>query len=335
MDVKDRLTRWALRRPHVLLVVPSTATTTGWDVEAQLWRRRWPVVAAPADADLLLTVGDCGSGLTGAADVLWAQVPRPRHRAHLAFGHDVTQTLDDAAAALLEPAANAPGPEPAAHDDHRTGGNAEHDMGADVAGLPMAGGGPDRDGLELDALTVHLGPVLPGWPTGLVVRATMQGDVLTDVHASVLDAAAAQPRHAERAPHEHTTLHALEHLERFLVVAGWSAAARDARRLRCGLWQAPGSTPDLTRAGLRLTRAIRRSRTLAWATRDLRGALPRVHAWCEVVEHGLGDATTTPPDPLPLAELFALVTGLDVGSARLVVASLPLTLVDAQERSRS
>ena len=45
----------------------------------------------------------------------------------------------------------------------------------------------DRDGLALDALHVALGPVLPHWPTGLVVHATLAGDLVTDARAEVLD----------------------------------------------------------------------------------------------------------------------------------------------------
>jgi hypothetical protein len=49
-----------------------------------------------------------------------------------------------------------------------------HDMGeVDMGmpgGLPMAERGEDRDRLKLDRLHVPLGPVLPDWPAGLLVR---------------------------------------------------------------------------------------------------------------------------------------------------------------------
>ncbi len=51
------------------------------------------------------------------------------------------------------------------------------------AGLEMAGRGPDRDGLKLDQLHLSLGPVLADWPTGLMLRITLQGDVIQGAHA--------------------------------------------------------------------------------------------------------------------------------------------------------
>ena len=54
------------------------------------------------------------------------------------------------------------------------------------AGLPMADRGEDRDGLKLDQLHVPLGPVLPDWPAGLVVRVTLQGDVVQHAEADAV-----------------------------------------------------------------------------------------------------------------------------------------------------
>ncbi len=348
MELRRRLTRWALRRPHVMLVAAPGCTTLRWDVEASLQRRGWAHATSPADADLLLTAGDLGEGLGAAADLLWSQVPRPRHRAVLAVGA-VEQGLDDAAGALLADAADRQRPPPpdhvqptdqdhggegdaadggetdGGHDDHDMGGHdmGGHDMGGHVAGLPMAGGAPDRDGLELDALTVRLGPVLPGWPTGLVVTATLQGDVLTGVRTTVTAGPGSEPREET----SHPTMRALDALERLLVVAGWSTAARDTARLRSQLWDAGSTTSDLARRGRRLTEQVRRSRTLAWALRDLPEVEPRLRAWCDAVAAGLeGSAGAGAVDPVPLEDLTALLDGLDLGSARLVVASLPLDL---------
>jgi hypothetical protein len=53
-----------------------------------------------------------------------------------------------------------------------------------VRGLPMAREGDDRVGLRLGRLHVPLGPVLPDWPAGLVMRLTLQGDARG---AAVLD----------------------------------------------------------------------------------------------------------------------------------------------------
>lgn len=48
-------------------------------------------------------------------------------------------------------------------------------------GRPMAGRGPDRDGLELDQLPVRIGPFFPAFPPGLLLDVKLQGDVLQEV----------------------------------------------------------------------------------------------------------------------------------------------------------
>lgn len=45
-------------------------------------------------------------------------------------------------------------------------------------GRPMAGLGPDRDGLRLDVLPVKVGPYFPHFPTGLAFNFSLAGDVV-------------------------------------------------------------------------------------------------------------------------------------------------------------
>ena len=45
-------------------------------------------------------------------------------------------------------------------------------------GRPMAGLGPDRDGLRLDALPLRVGPFFPAFPAGLMLDVTVAGDVV-------------------------------------------------------------------------------------------------------------------------------------------------------------
>src|SRR5699024_5964325 len=78
------------------------------------------------------------------------------------------------------------------HEGH--GGHESHEGhgghgGMDMApgGIPLAQGGEDRDGLEMDVLHLALGPVLPFWPAGLVLRCSLQGDVVVDAEAAVID----------------------------------------------------------------------------------------------------------------------------------------------------
>ncbi|MDP9388078.1 MAG: hypothetical protein M3Q48_09255 [Actinomycetota bacterium] len=48
-------------------------------------------------------------------------------------------------------------------------------------GRPLAGRAPDPDGLELDQLPLHVGPMFPPFPPGLVLDVQLQGDVIREV----------------------------------------------------------------------------------------------------------------------------------------------------------
>lgn len=49
-------------------------------------------------------------------------------------------------------------------------------------GRPLPGRAPDRDGVELDQLTVTFGPAIPVLPPGLVLEARVQGDVIQEAN---------------------------------------------------------------------------------------------------------------------------------------------------------
>ncbi|WP_246214579.1 hypothetical protein [Modestobacter muralis] len=220
------------------------------------------------------------------------------------------------------------------HAGHDMGGHGMHHGGM-VAGLPMARTAQDRDGLDLDTLSLALGPILPGWPTGLVLRTQLQGDVLTDVVLSWT--AGAEPT-ADHADARDPQLTALDHLARFLAVAGWGRAARRARRVRAGLAATdPAVRSSAQDPARRLATQIRRSHALTWSVRRM-GRLPeagggehgqgrprptadvvdRVHRWCDAVAQPTG---ATPVMPIPLADLAAALHGTELATARLVVAS--------------
>jgi hypothetical protein len=65
-------------------------------------------------------------------------------------------------------------------------------------GRPLPGRAPDRDGVELDQLTVRMGPALPLLPPGLVLEVKLQGDVIQE--ASILDNAFDDRAVLERVP---------------------------------------------------------------------------------------------------------------------------------------
>jgi hypothetical protein len=354
-----RFREWAFARPRVLLVDAPGGTALRWSVEAELDCRGWPHAVSPADTDLLVVLGKPGPELAEAVELLWTQVPAPRHRVDLSFPADIAAALDAGGDGVVRrvvaSAAGDDRPSPASllgKDGHTEGmdhggghagmdhggghagmedGDAGHEghhmhHGGEVAGLPMAMSGPDRDGLELDVLKVALGPVLPGWPTGVVLRADLLGDVLTSVELSWLDADSLPATKPDLDPQRA----ALDRLSRFLVVAGWPTAARDARRARDGIG---GGDRDRRAAAQRLavavTRRVRRSRTLAWTaggigqTAPERGAGPdvldRVRSWCDAGAGHQLEASVSSLDDVP-----ALVEGTEIGSARLIVASLHL-----------
>src|SRR5262249_44696751 len=162
------------------------------------------------------------------------------------------------------------------------GGMGRADEMGMAGGLRVASRGEDRDGLKLDQLHVPLGPFLPDWPAGLVVRVVLQGDVIQRATAGFvgvtgegrpywpdlwLRAVAGDGADVGEAARRRLPSH-LDSLGRFLAVAGWDLAAVTARRLRDeSLAGAPAAT--LEPAVRSFARRVGRSRVLAWATRGL------------------------------------------------------------------
>ncbi|MGW3347904.1 hypothetical protein ACWDA3_31810 [Nonomuraea rubra] len=225
------------------------------------------------------------------------------------------------------------------HDSHE-GGHHAHHMG-NPGGVPMAGRGPDRDGLSLDRLHVPLGPVLPDWPCGLVVETVLQGDVIQEATVRWLGggesfwtepwdrAAAGQPVTRGEAGRRRAAAH-LDSLGRLLSVAGWPTAARGARTVRDRLL-ADAPREALTAPYERLARQVRRSRTLRWMLRGVGSAgdgdaMARLESWFGATRAAIASIE----DEAPLDEerparntLHAeLLVGAELATARLIIASL-------------
>ena len=409
MVLIDRLRRWAVARPGVLIVDAPGTERLRWSVQAEIDRRGWQLAPSPADASVMLTVGILPASLAAAADLLWSQMPQPRVRRMIEVG-ELGPQLDAAIAALVTPSAYeanamdaatqlsskqdadaASGQDMGGHDmgmgghdmsghdmgghdmggqdmdmaskdvgehsGHDTGGqdmgmgghdmdtaskdmgeHAGHDMGGhdmgghdmgghmhhggDVAGLPMAGTAPDRDGLQLDRLAVTLGPVLQGWPTGLVLRASMQGDVLTEVSLSWGDGIDIEPGTAPLDPSPEAV--ALDALAGFLLVAGWPLLASQARSAQWAVLSDDAAERDRGRAAAaQVARKVLRSRFLAWSVRgigDQAGStadvLARVRALATVAAGEGSVIARTSPE-----HLESLLEGAELAAARLIVAS--------------
>ncbi|WP_298806703.1 hypothetical protein [uncultured Pseudokineococcus sp.] len=180
------LARWAVRGTTVLLVEAPGGWAARVAVERAMAERGWRAASSPADADALVVCGTPGDGWGEVLERTWAQLPGPRARASVAAPSEVPGALEGLAASLLD------------DDVQRVDAAARDLVPADVepgddmhpAGLELAGGEDDlRDGLEMDVLRVPLGPVLPDWPAGLVLRTVLSGDVVVRARVEVLPGA--------------------------------------------------------------------------------------------------------------------------------------------------
>ncbi|GAA0958280.1 hypothetical protein [Actinocorallia libanotica] len=371
MGVISRLARFAAVRPPVFVVTAPGGTAVRLAVEAVLRERGWRSVASPAACSVLVVCGRPGPDLEQAIDRVWNEVPPPRariravapEREHLLplleqAEHELADLRRHRVLRAEENLAEEQGGHQEFghehHDGHGKSGHGHH--GGKVAGLDMAGQGADRDGLKLDVLHVQLGPVLADWPTGLVVRTEMQGDVVqraevetcagvgggsfwTEPWAAARDGEPVARGAAER----RRAARCLDTLGRLLSVAGWPRAAGQARWLRDDLL-ADHPPERLAPRFAQLSDSVLRSRTLRWMLRDLGpidaasallvgDAADRLYALLVEARTAmdlLGDPT--PLDPadeargvpgaVPVSLLPGLLAGADLGAARLIVASL-------------
>ncbi len=368
MGLSSLLARWGVAGAHVLVVESPGSWLTRATVERALERRGWRTALSPADADLLVVCGQPGDRLAEIVEQTWDLLPGPRTRVQVEHAEHVEPMLDAARAGLLDEqgqrqdAARRPlapprleeGTQAESADDGDMGGMVGDDMDdmddmdmSGPAGIALAGGESDRDGLEMDVLHVPLGPVLPHWPPGLVLWCTLQGDVLTAAEVDVLASSAPAPR-GSAGPQVARRLDAAVDL---LALAGWQAAAGEVRALRDGLLvNGPDPGPDGAAPIQQVHDKVARSRTLRWALRGLghldgptdgptdgppdsatdgsavpAGLAGDVYDRLLALLSAAGDALDRAPevDRTPVLRLLPeLVVGLDVAAARLVVASL-------------
>ena len=236
------------------------------------------------------------------------------------------------------------------HSGHQHMDHGEMEMAPD--GIALAQGGDDRDGLEMDVLHSRLGPVLVHWPSGLVLECSLHGDVVGDAQAWVVDA----DHDGDRAT---ALLNAAplaaarrcDHIVDLLALAGWPSAADDARAIRDLLLDEPFSVDHARPLVEKLLRRLRRSWWLRWSLRDLaplsaadleRSRLPTALAG-DTYDRLLAHAETAlallskqlPPHSFRaesanvIGAVPVLVRGLDVATARLVVASLGIDITPA------
>lgn len=332
MDLRTALLRMAAARPHVLVIGGPGIERLRARVAHEALKRRWPVAAAPADADIVVVVGTPGRELASVVDDVWAGVPAPRARVRITHEDEVPGVLDGAVKALRDGAgqrAEAPGSSPSAlraatspdgHEGHDVGHH-HHGGGMELpGGLAMADLGEDRDGLALDRPHLTLGPVLPEWPSGLVVEVTIQGDVIQEAHSRFLDVDDGDA--GEQLP---PAARALTSAARVLALAGWTSAAAHARDLRDSVLFGEDDTARVLDELNTLRRRVRRSRVLRWMLRspgagrseilqELEDKLLSANA---ALTEGGGEATVADD----LAALDTRLVGAEFATARLIIAS--------------
>lgn len=372
MGVRSALARLAVRSAHILVV----EAPGGWRIRAEVERaaveRGWSLALSPGEADVLAVCGALGPDLGHAVAEVWEQLPGPRVRIQFSDVDDVSSLLGEARDQLLDTdrhlrdARERPmvmgrldeggdgmdmGDEETmnmnSHDDMDMGDGEAMDMdgGMDMemapSGIPLAEGAEDRDGLEMDVLHVRLGIALLYWPAGLVLRCTLQGDVIVAATAEV-------PALKEEGDQYRAARH-VDNVVSVLALAGWEEAASDARTVRDDLLG--DRTEKAVRRLTRLQGRVQHSRLLRWSLRNIlplgaddlqRLGIPsrfsgdthdRLLAMIQRAVHLL-DGDAAPETERPSAELVAqLVVGLDLATARLMVASLDIDTLASGERS--
>jgi hypothetical protein len=325
VGLRELLTARAVAGAHVLVV-----ECPGWwpvrvAVEQAVVTRGWRLALSPADADVLLVCGRPGERLAAAVELVWEQLPGPRARVAVTDGDAATE-LDRAAAVLADDAHQRADARERRQEPVSQGGG-DDEMAP--AGIPLAGGGDDRDGLEMDLLHVPLGPVLPHWPPGLVLRCVLNGDVVTEAEVEVLDGAG-EPPFPTGAPELVRAARRCDAAAGLLAVAGWDDAAETARRLRDALL----ADPDRDQVAGRLDRLrirVARSWSLRWQLRGLGASddaeggdvRDRLVGMLDAAAAALRGEPPRAADRRPAGEaLPAAVAGLELAAVRLVVAGL-------------
>jgi len=355
VGVSEILARYAVQRAHVLVVEVPGCWSLRVALERQVLSRGWQLAESPADADVLVVCGQPGPELGELVDRVWDQLPGPRVRLGLPRIEALDGALDAIQAGLVDTANHradarqrpaTPGMD---HGDMDHGDMAPH-------GIPLAGGGEDRDGLEMDVLHLPLGPVLRHWPAGLVLRCALQGDVVVGAQASILDGGhvATRATAAKDDARGGTNAWLCDQVCAVLSLAGWPDGAASARRVRDALID--DGSGEATRPALeRLRREVFGSRLLRWSLRGVGNVAAQGRGSRELPEGVVGDVhdrlvrmldralagqlatPVTVPALLdhPAALVGALpdlVTGLDLAAVRLLVASLALDTTPTREQ---
>ncbi len=379
MGLIATLDRYAVTRAHVLIVEVPGNWLGRIRLDAKIAERGWQLALTPADADVLAMCGGPDGELDELVARLWEQMPGPRVRIDVTADQPDAQVALEAAALALrdsyrhrEDAKNRPslpslcGGEDGDMDhgdmdhgdmdhgdmDHgdMDHGDMDHgDMEMAPDGIALAEGARGRDGLEMDVLHIRLGPFLPHWPAGLVIDATLQGDVITEATGRVIGISGTPDASLARAWSEGLSDRDLDQVWRWdnlahlLTLVGWQDAALRAQACRNAALTATDFGHIDERAAA-LARRIARSRSLRWSLRGVgplsagacaRLGLPvslagdsyeRLMVMVERVSQGRSADSIAPREQVApdMAAVPSVLVGVDLAVARVVLATLDL-----------
>ncbi|GAA1339346.1 hypothetical protein [Arthrobacter roseus] len=364
MGLNLTMSRLATSRVHVLILEIPGLPIVRMHVEAAITARGWVLAESPADADVLLVVGEATGTFAAIADRVWNQIPGPRHRTSVTAADAISGILDMIPAVLGDQQSqilDARGrpqhvTEEATELNHDVGGEPSGDGSAGMdmemddmdmdmsgpAGIPLASGDDsDRDGLEMDIIHLTLGPVLPNWPAGLVVHCTLHGDVIGGAAIEFLPGietvgppAGPQTASAVRAA---VLCDAAGHL---LAIAGWEPAAAKIHRIRDGLLTGTGHE-QLAERLHRVTRQLTRSRTLRWSLAGIPktgevDARELLLGWLQTAAALLVDEQVRPDGsswPETIDDIRSALIGQELSVARLLVACIEPSRISELSRA--
>ena len=321
--------------------------------------RIWSQLPGPRARADLIAADSVSAALDSAAerliDTAW-QVDDARNRdrkgSRAAHGHPPESQPHAGAMPMAVPMpedSGHAGMDMSAHNGMDMSGHEGMDMDmASPGGIPLASGGDDRDGLEMDVLNVPFGPVLSHWPAGLVMRCVLHGDVIVTAQVHLLGAGANPPGDSE--PDGEARSRAIRLCDdafTLLSLAGWPSGASAAVRARNELLRG-GALAESAIALARLRRRVTRSWLLRWSLSGIRTAgSSAMHAqdahdpdagdirhrlieWLTEAE-GICQSEVVSTSgherheqALLLSAIPGLVEGMDVASARLAIAGLGL-----------
>lgn len=361
MGLRVAIARTATRRVHVLIVEVPGNSLLRMRAQAAITERGWVEAMGPADTDALLICGSPTGILPAIIDAVWEQIPSPRHRVLLTAAGSLADAFNDIPAALQDETQERldartrrltldgnRGPDPAVSDEgtampkeqehggsHTSNSDMQMDAGGDMdmdmdmsgpAGIPLAGGDQDRDGLEMDVTHLSIGPILPAWPADLVVHATLHGDVVADARIERLP-------HSDGAQQPPVLATLIDDAARLLDVAGWEPIALSLARLRGDI--VTGQKADRVRPRLRRTlNQVRRSRALRWSLAGIdtvqRSAVRlRLLSWLETALELLEStpdekrtADRVSSEVLSEGDIRDAIVGQELSATRLIVAGL-------------